>query len=780
MLDTVISIFLLILANVLAVTCMIADVIEPWAIGAATFLRHCSELVETALDEYKHVAESSGKSTSLDVTSQKKPAYPSERNVEKSPQKPRPCPEEKARMPDLERKCNSLLSHVKNKKSGNFVSTIQNLVEKFINKTEERKEQRSLENAGCLNSDTAASTNHGTNNKARMPKKRGSPTKGKKKYSTYLSGSIDETIVARVVQYREKEVDVPKAVNMRIQGMMHYNVPLKPFEATIVLPPPRPPVPPPIRIDSEPSFVMNEREAFLSHGAQPLPWLLSLIPTPAIERIESLVEEILVHIEDRLGRETAEIVQATIRDTTLKFLSAQETWMQRNETLSVADVGLLPALTIPEMPGMLPNLPIPDALPQSLRVFFSPFGFLIATMQNGTSLKSRESVLSLSSSCDNMSAISACTPQSLPGSPRLRKKVLGNFHNISDDTLYRARDKLRYEIDESMKERDALSVHSSSNSIEIEQKLTDDTKGEGSGTWDREDDHDRNLRADPRLGIFNPQESHVDIVQSCGNHCVTKVNGAQFRSVRSALPLRIHPNENDWTFVEIAVDSLNASSMHTINRHAHRSSPEKGSSFLEQKWNSERPGGEIRRSISYEGNSQFLPNPKLPRCGSFHSIQPCNIALGLSTLDMPLNTLCGSWPDSLAFTSTGYFSQNSSFTQLALSTTDWAPVLCGFSFGDRPALLVKVIPIFATNSQRSSPMRSPGLSLSREHSDADLTVDVEDDRSSVMESLHSSCEDDHDLIELMVLVKLVVNGHVVPISHDSDQSVEVDNSLEFR
>jgi hypothetical protein len=782
-----ISFLLLVLSNVLAAAYMAADAAEPWYTGTAHYLRHCSDAVEIVLHEYERVgadsngAGTNGKEVSSCGTSQKKPAYPSDRNAEKSPQKPRPCQEE---VPSagcvLPLKREISPSNAKTDRSGNFVGAmIQKFVHKFTRKADKQRQvQATIKvNAGKGRRDLSLGN---ASQKGNQKKKRVSSPK-KKSSGYHLHGSIDGAIVAKVIQYKEKDIDVPNVINRRIQRMMHYNVPLKPFEATVILPPLPPPLPP-RHIDTDPPFVGEAY--FANDDAHPMPWLLSLIPTQAIDRVEGLVEEILVHIEDRLGRETAEIVQATIRDTTLKFLNAQETWMQRNEPLSIADFGMLPTLPIP---GMLPTLPIPDAIPQGLRILRSPFGFLIATIQNGASLDSSpftEGALTLSSSCDN---ISACTPQSLPGSPNLRKKVLGNFHNISDDTLYRARDKLRYQIDESMHMHERCSSATevpSSSQLETNSMGANGESEQGSRNFgdDAGADFCIDVRADPRLGIFNPQESHADIVHSCGDHCVTKVNGSKFRSVRSALPLRLHPNESDWTFVEVAVDSLNASSMHTINRHAHTAHQVKGNPFSEQRHPLDSTR-DIRRSASYEDHSQFN-HPTvatLPRRGSFHTIQPCNIALGLSTLDMPLNMLCGSWPDSLAFSSTGYYSQNSSFKQFAFSTADWTPMFCGFSFGDRPALLVKVIPIYGTDSQRSTPGRSPGLSLSRDHSDdsVDLTVDAEDDTFSLNGSLNSSCSS-HELVELLVLVKLVVNGQVVPISQNKDRSMEAENALEFR
>lgn len=45
------------------------------------------------------------------------------------------------------------------------------------------------------------------------------------------------TVTAVVLEYREKECMVPMNINRRIQRVMHFQIPLRSFEATVRLPP---------------------------------------------------------------------------------------------------------------------------------------------------------------------------------------------------------------------------------------------------------------------------------------------------------------------------------------------------------------------------------------------------------------------------------------------------------------------------------------------------------------------------------------------------------------
>lgn len=53
----------------------------------------------------------------------------------------------------------------------------------------------------------------------------------------HVHAGVLSTVTAVVLEYREKECMVPMNINRRIQRVMHFQIPLRSFEATVRLPP---------------------------------------------------------------------------------------------------------------------------------------------------------------------------------------------------------------------------------------------------------------------------------------------------------------------------------------------------------------------------------------------------------------------------------------------------------------------------------------------------------------------------------------------------------------
>ena len=151
----------------------------------------------------------------------------------------------------------------------------------------------------------------------------------------------------------------------------------------------------------------------------------------------------------------------------------------------------------------------------------------------------------------------AITPHSIPASPLARIRVQNAFNHFSDDVLYQARDQLRRERAETL-----------------------------TGA------------PQPAAPTFDPQDSHQDIILSCGLHCASKVGTGLYRSCRATLPIR--PNRSVYFQMSIITSS----------------SP-------------------INDVSDGEG-------------------QHNGICIGLATKDMPLNTLVGTWKQSIGFYSSGH------------------------------------------------------------------------------------------------------------------------------
>lgn len=106
----------------------------------------------------------------------------------------------------------------------------------------------------------------------------------------------------------------------------------------------------------------------------------------------------------------------------------------------------------------------------------------------------------------------AMTPRSIPASPSARDQVQKRFSQFSKDVLYRARDQLRREREETL-----------------------------SGIPQDE------------LPTFCPDDAHEDIFLSCGYHCAYKMGGGLHRSCRSTRPIL----KNRYTYFQMSVKAKN-------------------------------------------------------------------------------------------------------------------------------------------------------------------------------------------------------------------------------
>merc|ERR1719203_2185909 len=105
----------------------------------------------------------------------------------------------------------------------------------------------------------------------------------------------------------------------------------------------------------------------------------------------------------------------------------------------------------------------------------------------------------------------------------------------------------------------------------------------------------RALREGSRLAVFNAQDRDNGIMLSCGQHCATKVSNSLYSSIRSMVPVL----RNCYVYFEMTI--IPPSHAASLNPH------------------------------------QTL----------------ASLSIGLSTLEMPLNTLVGSWKSSVGLCTNG-------------------------------------------------------------------------------------------------------------------------------
>jgi hypothetical protein len=193
---------------------------------------------------------------------------------------------------------------------------------------------------------------------------------------------------------------------------------------------------------------------------------------------------------------------------------------------------------------------------------------------------------------DSVSSPFMCTPQSFPPTPVSRRMVLARGTRFADDVVFLARDQLRV--------HDGLA---SDNERTREMAMA--------------------LTQGKRLAVFDADDAiAAGIDLTCGQHVVTKVGTMLYCSTRSMVPVL----RNCFVYFEMTVLPRSTAP----NQSAARSSV-----------NSAGPSMASGSSIA---TRSLMPPSSM-----------ATLSIGLSTKEMPLNTLVGAWKGSVGLYSTGQF-----------------------------------------------------------------------------------------------------------------------------